>query len=198
MSLLIESIKLFNGSFYNLPRHEERMRRSLQSLFGLSDAVRLEEFVNETPFPLEGLFKCRILYDAGSREKVFTPYEPKVIRRVRVVEDDSLSYPHKFADRSGLNRLFELRNGCDDVMIVRNGRVTDCSFSNVVFRKGQEWFTPATPLLEGTMRRKLIDENKVTVREILQKDIRSFDSFKLVNSMLEFDAPEIEVSDIVF
>ena len=198
MSLLIESIRLLDGKFYNLAWHEKRMARSLLSLFGSTQAIDLEKYISETAFPQRGLYKCRIVYDAVTREKTFTPYETRKITRVKAIEDNDIAYGFKFEDRTAIDRLFDRRGDCDDVLIIRRGKVTDCSYSNIVFRKGTAWFTPDTPLLEGTMRQKLISENKIRVREILKRDIRSFDSFKVINAMLEFDSPEIEVSDIVF
>jgi len=149
-------------------------------------------------YPRTGLYKCRILYDGQSRNVSFYPYEPRRLRTIRVVHDDAITYTHKYEDRRAIDRLFAMRDGCDDVLIVRRGQVTDCSYSNVVFRKGVEWFTPEVPLLKGTMRQKLIDENKIRPKEILPGDIRSFDGLKVINAMLEFDSLEIEVSDIVF
>jgi 4-amino-4-deoxychorismate lyase len=198
MSRLIESIKLLDGEFCNLAYHERRMIHALRSLFGESSPVALEKFVKDSGFPQKGLFKCRIVYDASSMEKTFTPYVVKPVRRLRVVTDNFISYPFKFADRKALDRLSEYRGDCDDVLIVKNDKVTDCSYSNIVFRKGRDWFTSDSPLLEGTMRQNLIDKNKIRVVEILQKDIRSFDTFKIINAMLEFESPEIEVSEIVF
>lgn len=198
MSRLIESIKLRNGEFYNLRYHEARMRHSLSAIFGHSPDQRLEKYLLECDPPEKGLYKCRIVYDAVSRKVSFDPYEPRAIGTVRAVEDDSISYPYKFEDREAINRLFLRRDGCDDVLIIKTGKVTDCSYSNIVFRKGQEWFTPDTPLLPGAMRQKLIDENKIRTREILAEDIRSFDGFKIINAMLEFECAEIEVSKIVF
>jgi 4-amino-4-deoxychorismate lyase len=198
MSLLIESIKLLNGEFHNVSGHERRMKRSLLSLFGSTRSIDLKSFLSEGDFPREGLYKCRVLYDATILEKSFAPYEPRSVNRVKSVRDDMISYDFKFADRTHINRLFNLRGDCDDVLIIRQGKVTDCSYANIAFRKGREWFTSDSPLLQGTMRQKLIAENKIAVREIREGDIRSFDSFKLINAMLEFDCPEIEVSEIVF
>jgi len=198
MSRLIESIKLLDGKFYNLPFHEKRMAHTLSELFGMSEPVRLEEYLNEGEFPPKGLFKCRLVYDNIYREKTFSRYDPRIIKTVKVVREDGIQYPFKFEDRAVLDRLFGMRGNCDDVMIIRKGQVTDCSYSNIVFRRGSEWVTPASPLLEGTMRAKLIGQNKIQAREILEEDIRSFDSFKIINAMLEFDSPEIEVSRIVF
>lgn len=198
MSLLIESIKLLDGKFYNLSYHESRMRRSLDALFDSSGPADLERLIRNREVPARGFYKCRIVYDNASMDVTFTPYEARTVRQVKVVEDNDITYSFKFADRERINRLFALRGNCDDVLIIRREKVTDCSYSNVAFRKGANWYTPDSPLLEGTMRAKLLHENKIQVSEIELGDIRSFDSLKIMNAMLEFDGPEIDVSDIVF
>ena len=198
MSRLIESIKLLDGKFHNLIYHQGRMNRSLNILCGMTNTFVLEEYLGSLPYPRQGCYKCRIVYDDASIEAGFEVYEPRTIKRIRMVEDDTISYAHKFVDRGNINRLFDRRGDCDDVLIVKKGRITDCSFSNIVFLKGGQWFTPSTPLLAGTMRQKLIDENKIVAREIRPEDIRSFEMFKIINAMLEFGSPEIEGSEIVF
>jgi len=198
MSRLIESIRILDGKFSNLFYHEQRMQRSLHALYGLESPVDIEKYLGKTALPMEGLHKCRIVYDNVSSLVTLTPYEAREIKRVKIVQHDFIHYEHKFLDRQVIDRLFAQRGECDDILIVKQGSVTDCSFSNIVFRKGGDWFTPRAALLRGTMRQKLIDENKIQVREIEKRDIRSFDTFKIINAMLEFDSPEIEVSDIVF
>jgi 4-amino-4-deoxychorismate lyase len=198
MSRFIESIRLEDGRFENLFYHENRMRRTLRSIYQNHDVFDLDGFLKVKPFPQQGVFKCRIVYDQNSREVSFSPYSPGSIRRLKLVHDDNISYAFKSEDRRAIDRLFDLRGDCDDVLIIRQGEVTDCSFANIAFRKGQEWFTPGSALLEGTMRQRLIDENRISIREIHQDDIRSFETFRLVNAMLQFNGPEIEVSQIVF
>ena len=198
MSLLIESIKLLDGQFHNLFYHEQRMNRALKMLCGVHDHFDLEEFLQQVEKPRHGLFKCRLVYDDQSREVEFVPYEAKVIQNLRIVEHDRISYEFKFKDRKLINRLFELRKECDDILIVKKGYVTDSSYANIVFRHGKKWLTPWSALLKGTMRAKLLERNEISEQEIRVEDIKSFKSFKLINAMLEFDAPEIEVSNIVF
>jgi len=198
MSRFIESIRLLDGRFYNLSYHEKRMSRTLHDHYGSASPLNLEKLLNETDFPGNGLYKCRIIYDGAASEVTYTPYVAKNIKRIKVVEDDEISYAYKYENRQAVDRLFGQREGCDDVLVVRHGKITDCSFSNIVFRKGNRWYTPSSPLLAGTMRQSLIEENKIELREILLKELRSFDTFKLVNAMLQFNGPEIEVSEIVF
>jgi len=198
MSLLIESIKLLDGEFHNLFYHEQRMNRSLRALCGADDNIDLEKFLANVEPPPQGLFKCRIVYDEATREVEFIPYEPKPLYNLRVVEHDRVSYEYKYVDRKVLNRLFELRKGCDDILIVKRGYVTDASYANIVFRRGKNWYTPWSALLKGTQRKKLLDTNVIQEEEIRAEDIASFETFKLINALLEFDGPEIDVSNIVF
>lgn len=197
MSLLIESIKIQDGKFCNLFYHEQRMLKSLQTLCGFEEDFNLEEFLSQFELPRTGVYKCRIVYDELTKEVEISPYTPRTVNSIRVVEHDRISYEFKYADRKTIDRLFELRQGADDILIVKRGLVTDSSYANIVFRRGKEWFTPWSALLKGTQRQKLIDNNKVIQEEIKAKDIRSFDTFKLINAMLEFESPEIDVKNII-
>jgi 4-amino-4-deoxychorismate lyase len=198
MSLFIESIKLIDGTFCNLFYHEQRMKRSLESLCGVDEDLNLEEFLKGMEYPSKGLYKCRIVYDDKVKEVEFVPYEIKPVTTLRVVESDRISYDYKFTDRKQIEKLFDKRDGCDDILIVKKGKITDSSYANIAFRnKDGDWVTPWSALLKGTMRQKLIDNNVVTVEDIAIDDLSSFTSFRLINAMLEFAAPEIDVSNIV-
>jgi 4-amino-4-deoxychorismate lyase len=196
MSLLLESIRLCDGNFENLFYHERRMNRGLKFLCGVQEHFDLEEFLSKIERPTTGLFKCRLVYDESSRDLEFIPYRSKRIDTLRVVEHDRISYEFKYADRKLIDRLYGLKKDCDDILIVKRGLVTDSSFSNIVFRRGQRWFTPWSALLKGTMRSSLLERNLIQEEEIRVEDIKTFDSFKLINAMLRFDGPELDVSKI--
>lgn len=198
MSLLIESIKLLDGEYGNLFYHEQRMHRSLKMLCGAQGNFDLEVYLKTQPAPAAGLYKCRILYDDRSMETEFAPYQPRSIASLRIVEHDRISYEFKYADRKAINRLYDLRKDCDDILIIKRGMVTDTSIANIVFRRGKRWYTPWAPLLKGTMRQKLLERSVIQEDEIRMKDIYSFESFKLINAMMEFESPELDLSNIVF
>ena len=197
MSLLIESIKLLDGKFCNLFYHEQRMMRSLEMVCGVKEEINLDQFLGDLKAPSTGLFKCRILYDESSKQIEFIPYQRKEIRSLKIVEHDRISYDFKFTNRKAIDKLFKLRDACDDILIVKKGDVTDSSFSNIVFRRGKTWYTPWSALLKGTMRQNLIDHNKIREEDIQLKDVKSFETFRLINAMFEFEGPEIDVSNIV-
>ena len=198
MSLLIESIKVIDGRYFNLFYHEQRMIRSLETLCGYDGDFNLEQFLSAFHPPSPGVFKCRLVYDDESREVEFIPYEMKAIGSLKIVENNRIKYEFKYTNRKAIEKLYARRENCDDVLIVRKGKVTDSSFSNIVFRRGNTWVTPWSPLLRGTMRQNLIDSNRIQTEDIGINEIHSFQSFKLINALLEFEGPEIDVSRIVF
>ena len=197
MSRLIESIKLLDGQFQNLFYHEQRMIRSLEELFGVEQDINLEKLLSSLEVPEKGLYKCRIVYDDNKTDIEFVPYQPRQIQSLKLVHHTRISYEFKFAERKTIDKLYSQRGNCDDILIIKGDKVTDSSISNIIFRSGSNWFTPFHPLLKGTMRQKLIEQSKIQPEKILESDIPSFQSFKLINSMMEFDGPEIEVSNIV-
>lgn len=198
MSLLLESIKLLNGEYQNIFFHEQRMNHSLKVVFGEDQWFNLEEFVSQLERPVTGLFKCRIVYDDQLKDVQFIPYEPKPIKQLRLVEDNDITYDHKYVDRERIDKLYAQRRDCDDILIIKEGQVTDSSYANIVFKRNGKWFTPWSALLKGTMRQNLLEWNDIYEDDISVEDIKSFESFKLINAMLGFAGPEIDVSNIVY
>lgn len=197
MSLLFESIRVENGRFENLVYHEQRMKRSLKSLFGIDEPFDLEADLNHVPFPEKGIYKCKLIYDDEGRQLEFEEYRPRNVLRLKLVEHDRINYEFKYTDRKTLNHLYSLREECDDVLIIKRGLVTDTSIANVAFRKGNEWFTPWQPLLKGTMRQQLLEYNRIQEEEITLREIKDFDAIKIFNAMLRFDSDEIAIENIV-
>jgi 4-amino-4-deoxychorismate lyase len=192
---LIETIRLQDGLFNNLGYHERRMQSALKDIFGTHGKINLGEML--TNVPTSGVFKCRLMYSNNAHQVEFINYEPKQISSLKLVYDDAISYPYKLSDRTGLENLFDQRGDCDDVLIIQNDWVTDTTIANVVFKKGNEWFTPSSYLLPGTMRQSMVDNGQVKEIGVKSNDIQRFDSFKIINAMLRFDAQEIPISRIV-
>lgn len=198
MSLLFESIRVADGKFENLIYHEQRMRKSLRIFYGFDEPFDLEKYLNNIPLPVEGVYKCRLAYDDQQRSVELSEYRPKPITSLRVVEHDRINYEFKFQDRKTIEDLYSLRGSCQDVIIVRKGLVTDSSYGNLAFKKGKQWYTPWQPLLKGTMRQQLVEYNTIQEEEITVKDIKNFDSIKIVNAMLRFDSTEIPITNVFF
>lgn len=140
--------------------------------------------------------KVRIVYDATTYSISTEPYTIRPVNTLKLVVDNNIVYDHKYEDRKAINTLFSRRIDCDDILIVKNGVITDTSYSNIVFRKGDKWFTPSTFLLNGTMRQYLLNQRVISELPITPANITQFSHFKLINAMLRDEAPESEVLNI--
>jgi 4-amino-4-deoxychorismate lyase len=143
------------------------------------------------------MYKCKVSYSSSINEIEIIPYQKRIIKSLRLVKDNTISYDHKYSDRSHLLELLAKRGDCDDILIVKNGYITDTSFSNIVFFDGDKWVTPARPLLRGTMRESLLKTNYIEETDILVNDLKKFTIARLVNAMLPFrTATDIKLQNI--
>lgn len=196
MCLLFETIKLKDGVFFNLKYHSERMNNARELLLNQANALRLKSVLTVPAGCSKGLYKCRVAYDYYIHKIEFIPYKPGEIKTLKIVYADDISYQFKFTDRAQLQKL-KNSAGADDIIIVKNGLVTDTSFSNLIFCDRGKWITPSTPLLKGTKRQELLDRRIISEQEIKPSDLKMFSRIKLINAMRSLedeDEDEIEVS----
>ncbi len=187
MCRLLETIRVENRRIQNLKYHQARLDASSRLLFGANDGIDLKTQLKIPDFVEEGIFKCRVIYDRKICGINFEAYRPKAIHSLKLVYDDAIEYDYKYADRSTLNRLYAQRGSCDDILIVKQGSITDTSFCNILLFDGRHWFTPNPPLLAGTQRQSLIDKRAIQPRPIKETDLAGFSHFMLINAMLGFD-----------
>ncbi len=185
MSLLIETIACVDGKLQNLFWHTIRANKSRSILFNTKTKLALDK-IPLPNFVVKGKWKCRILYDKKIHGISFEPYVPKVVKTLKIIESN-ISYGHKFEDRSELDNLYNQRGNADDIIIIKNGLVTDTSIFTVLLFDGRDWVTPETPLLEGTMRAQLISKKVITTKKITQEALFNYQKIMLVNSMNPFD-----------
>jgi 4-amino-4-deoxychorismate lyase len=113
-----------------------------------------------------------------------------------LVYDDEIEYSYKYENRDRLNVLKESRQDCDEIIIVKNGCITDTSFSNLVFYDGKKYLTPAQPLLNGTKRKLLLQQNWISEATIKPEDLNNFHHCGLINAMLHKDDYEVNINMI--
>lgn len=182
-NIYLETIKSLNGEIFNLLYHQRRYESVLKSL-GIRDFKNLQDYLSP---PLSGLYRCRLTYDEQNIKVSYYKYEKKVIKSIKLVYDDEINYSKKFTNRDELNNLFEKREDCDEILIVKNSMITDTSIANVAFYKESLWYTPKNPLLEGTTRARLLDEGKIIEKDIRVKDLKNYSKVALMNAMIDFD-----------
>lgn len=178
----IESIRVCDGKFCSLEWHLRRMR---QTIAYWQYPLNLSILSWQVPEELgSGIFKCRIVYDSQIREMTYSPYHPRIIRSLKLVDGDALDYAFKYEDRSVIMRLLQLKESCDDILITKGGYITDTSYSNVVLENSEGLFVPHTFLLNGTRRQRLLSEGIVRERAIRPSDLGQYHRLYLINALI--------------
>lgn len=180
MVRFLETVCAKEGVVASLPYHQKRVDATLQA-HGRYDSIDLQSILRP---PKRGVWRCRILYDASLRCTLsYHPYTVTIPTVITPVFDDNIDYRYKYADRSAIERL---KNGFEEILIVKNGFVTDTSVANIAFYDGTRWLTPDTPLLQGTMRAQLLEKRALHVSAIRFDRIRRYKKIALLNAMIGF------------
>ncbi|WP_370089096.1 aminotransferase class IV [Ekhidna sp.] len=193
----IESILLKNGEYVNLSLHQQRVDRVFQHFASSDKSHDLHRILPD--LKLEGTYKARLVYDMDTEEAEydleFSEYRARKITSLEVVHSPPFDYSMKFEDRSKINALVK-RSKADDVIIAIDNQITDGSYFNLVFWDGNNWITPATPLLRGVRRTQLLQEGKIKEAPVQVSDLGAFEKVSLINAMLDLGDLELPVSAI--
>ena len=194
----VETIKIKDGKVMGLPYHQERMERTIHHFF--------PQVTEETMPSLAGLlapkddmafYKARVVYGAKGVESIeYAPYSMREIRSLQVVACDDIDYTYKSCDRTALNNLVARKGNYDEIIIVKNGLVTDTSFTNIAIFDGKSWLTPKHPLLKGTKRAALLEQGMIQEADITMADLKAAEKVCLFNAMIEFGERVLNASDI--
>jgi 4-amino-4-deoxychorismate lyase len=179
---LLETIQVRDGQFQNIEYHNKRFNASRLELFGLDDFQDLKNLIKTPSECSEGIFRCRVVYEKEIQETTFTPYIYKEIKTLKMVDIGDWDYSYKYADRSFMTNLLAENKDFDEVIMIKNGFITDCTIANLAFWDGVNWFTPSTPLLKGTKRQQLIDSQVITETAIRVEDLGKYKGVCLINA----------------
>ncbi len=186
MSQFIESIKVEDQKAFLMEFHQKRVNDTFAH-FGAQGSIDLEKIFKSLEHDEDGLYKLRIVYDLNRNFKhQMIPYAIPEIENFQLVENNSYDYSFKFEDRKEFEKM-KTKAKTEEIIIVKNNHITDTSYTNILFLKGETWYTPATYLLNGVMRQHLLKEKKIKEAEITLQNIREFSHFQLINSMNDFD-----------
>jgi len=187
MSQFFESICVKDGLAENLHFHQARVNKTLTAFDASSHSIELASIVRQLILPTQGLFKLRISYDLnGNYQSVLTPYQYKQIQHFTLVDMKGQSYDYKYENRDWINASLS-QSDTDEIMMHDAGLIKDCSYTNIVFYDGLNWYTPELPLLEGTQRAKLINEGIIKPKALYISDLPNFQKFRCINAMIHWD-----------
>jgi 4-amino-4-deoxychorismate lyase len=184
----IESIRVKDGRLCNLGAHIRRSSNTLLHHFGISGELPFGELYVSALAAMEGdnagLYKLRVVYGREVVSVSLAPYKEPVSLSLKIVECNHIDYSFKYEDRSVFADLLQYKGDCDDILIVKDGLVTDTSFGNIVYELDGELFTPASPLLNGTKREFMLQEGLLKERNLQIGELHRSSAFYMINAML--------------
>ncbi|SHE44054.1 aminotransferase class IV [Dysgonomonas macrotermitis] len=182
----IETIRVENGRFCLLQFHVERANNTCKVYFSKTLDIDLKDCIIPENMR-SGIVKCRIIYSDRIESISFEPYTFKCIKQLALIHDNTISYNYKSSDRSQLQHLLSMKLSCDDILIVKNGYITDTSYTNVVFENKDGLFTPSTPLLSGVQRRFLLENGIIKEKSISVTELNEYTHIYLINAMIRLE-----------
>jgi len=188
MSDFLETIKAVDGQLLHVEYHQKRYENVLLSL-GCDDIKNLLDYLDP---PKVGIYKCRLIYNQDTIDIEYKEYQKRDISLFKLIFDNDIEYKNKTVLRDDIDNLYNQRDECDEILIIKNLLVSDTSIANIAFwdDKLATWITPKQPLLKGTTRERLLDEGRIVEAEIGVHELRRFQKVALLNAMVGFDILE--------
>ncbi|MCH4213392.1 MAG: aminotransferase class IV [Prevotella sp.] len=193
MCQFIETLRIEKERIVNLEAHNQRMNETIRTFFPQASKVDLKKHIVLQKHIART--KCHIEYNNTILSISYQPYYPRQVHSLQLTECDTINYSYKYKDRSLLQLLYNQRRSDDDILIVKNGFITDTSIANIAVYDGIQWYTPAHPLLRGTQRAILLQRGIVKEKDITPQELFNFQKLCTINSMLDFEEMEFKISN---
>ncbi|PZP40799.1 MAG: hypothetical protein DI598_19080, partial [Pseudopedobacter saltans] len=119
------------------------------------------------------------------------------IEKLFLVKNDTIDYSFKYLDRTDLDKMKLPFDQNEEIIIIKEGLLTDTTFTNIAFYNGIRWETPESPLLEGTQRAFLLEQNIIHPATIHKNELGHYSTIRLFNAMVDWDdAWELPITSI--
>ena len=186
-----ETICLLDGVVHNVEYHNHRLNQTRKELYGSTAAI---DILHHLPtLPTTGLHKIRVVYLDSITDISIEPYTPRDITEFICVATD-MDYSCKYTNRDEINHLLKDLKPNQEIIMIIDNLITDTSIANIAIYIDSTWLTPATPLLAGTTRAKLIEDSQLKTADLKIDDLRNATSVALMNAMIGFQQINIKGS----
>ncbi|MDH2997607.1 branched-chain amino acid aminotransferase [Pasteurellaceae bacterium LFhippo2] len=182
---LFETIAIKDKQILNLDYHQQRYEQAIQHYFGAEKQFDLIDVIKLPEDLPNHLIRCKVEYNATQYQVSFFDYTPRTIQRFKCVYTQDLDYRFKYSDREMLDRLKS--DQADEVIIINNGLVGDCTIGNLLFSKQGKWYSSQDYLLKGTQLSQLLAQKRVELVEISADDLFQYDKIMMINALNPFD-----------
>ena len=173
-----ETVKCKDEEVFNLNYHNQRISRTI----GMN--IDLQEYIYP---PNDQLLKCKVIYNQDEVLNIeFTHYKPRIINSFKIIVDDTIEYNYKSLNRNKIDNLYAKKEDCDEIIIIKNGYITDTSIANIAILENDIWITPKKPLLKGTTLDRLINLNYIKQQDITLNQLLQTPKIAIMNAMIGF------------
>lgn len=193
---LLETMKWTpEAGFDLLSSHLERMAQSAEYFDYIFNFEEVEAALKSKADNWTGPMRVRLLLDkTGAITIEAIPLPPdnplKTIKLAsKNIDSGNLFLYHKTTNR-GIYEKFhtEAAPDADDVLLYNErGEITECTIANIAVQLDESgpWYTPpvSSGLLNGTMRRHLLENEELIERVITLDDLKGAAALKLMNSV---------------
>jgi len=177
-----ETIKCEDEEVFNLHYHNQRISRTI----GMN--INLQEYIYP---PNNKLLKCKVIYDQDGIINIeYLPYKERDINSFKIIIDNQIEYKFKSIDRKNIDKLYNKKVNCNEIIIIKNGYITDTSIANIAIFENGIWLTPKKPLLQWTTLDRLIDLDYIKQSNITLKQLQQTSKIALMNAMIGFKVIE--------
>ena len=133
--MLFETLAINNGRILNLDYHNRRFKQGQLFLHCQKMIDDVADIIHIDDDFKDNLIRCRITYDKHDIKVKYFDYIPKNIQSFKLIECNDIDYTYKYDDRNLLNDLLSQKGDCDEIIIIKNNFVSDCSVGNLLFLK---------------------------------------------------------------
>lgn len=180
--MLLETIRCVDGKAHHLEYHQQRVNFSIAKI-GWSIQYNLKTLISP---PDDNLYRCRFVYNDKNYTIEYIPYKKRDIKSFKIITNDNITYNLKYSDRSEIDNLFSQKDKADEIIIVKNNLLTDTSIANIALHINNRWLTPKNPLLYGTTRARLLEQNYIYEADLTIIDLKKAQKIAIMNAMVGF------------
>jgi 4-amino-4-deoxychorismate lyase len=191
----IETIWIRNHRVQNLGYHQARYEHTCKQYYGCAPSFKLSKCIDRNAIDSSDV-KCRFIYDHQSYKVSYEVYQRSIIHSLQTIENKDISYPFKTLARPALDDLYGQRGKCDEIVITKNGNVTDAYYYSLVFENDKGFYVPKDALLPSTRRQALIDNNIVKEIRIHTSELKKYTHIHLINALNPLEKHRLTISCI--
>jgi para-aminobenzoate synthetase/4-amino-4-deoxychorismate lyase len=195
---LLETMRYGNARYFLLQEHLGRLETSARYFgFSCSREKILRDLLHFAETLPAGRHRVRLLLHRSGKlhltsRRLETPHR-RNRWEVRLapwpVDRDNPFLRHKTTRRELYQNLQQSVSPCDEVLLHnQDGELTEGCISNLVLRLEGRLVTPTreSGLLDGTLRRALLDRGRIVEQVLRREDLESADAFWMINSVRGF------------